>query len=194
MIFDPSQLQYRTPFSTLINGQAGQGVVFLATMLATAAASAGKKVAQTTCSSAAVRSGSSIAHVIMSDTFIDFPYIEEKPDALIALCPPPSPFSADAKQPINDNGVIVFDASLIEKTTFDPEIAIPIETSPMNSVTTIGPANMMLLGAFVQLTAIFPLQLLCEIVERHPKSNGRSDRRNVEKGAKLAQLAMEQRR
>lgn len=68
----------------LVAGLAGQGVLGLSSVLAEAAAKGGHAVAQTGIYGAAVRGGVALGSVIISDTEIDYPYVE-RADILVAL-------------------------------------------------------------------------------------------------------------
>ncbi|MCK9522145.1 MAG: 2-oxoacid:acceptor oxidoreductase family protein [Proteobacteria bacterium] len=68
----------------LVAGLAGQGVLGLSGVLAETAARGGYAVAQTGIYGAAVRGGVALGSVIISDTEIDYPYVE-RADILVAL-------------------------------------------------------------------------------------------------------------
>jgi 2-oxoglutarate ferredoxin oxidoreductase subunit gamma len=145
------------PLEIVIAGQAGQGAVFAGILLAEAVLSSGKFAVQTSKTGAAVRSGASEAHVLISETWVDYPYVEN-PSALIALSQESARRYRAAVRP---DTIVIFDPEVVSWCPDVPVRQLRVSASKAAETSPEAPnENMFLLGAFAQATGIVTVQKL----------------------------------
>lgn len=152
------------PIELIIAGVAGQGAVLSGTLAATAAVSAGKFATQTSRTGAAVRHGSSESHVIISETPIDFPYVEH-PHFLLAL----HQFAVDRHgAAVPPTGSILYDPATtsVPETVLCQTVPIPASREAERNGMTSGNENFILLGALAALYEPFSLPALLHSLEQ----------------------------
>lgn len=157
------------PLEVVIAGQAGQGAIFAGIVLAEAAVSAGRFATQTSRTGAAVRSGASEAHVLISETWVDYPYAMS-PSVLIAM-------SQDAvlrhRAAVRPDTIVIFDPEVVSWIDEIPVQKLPVSLSENSSAeqTDIpaGNENMIFLGAFAQAVGIVTVQQLLDVLRRSSK-------------------------
>jgi Pyruvate/2-oxoacid:ferredoxin oxidoreductase gamma subunit len=183
-------LKERDPLNIIVSGTAGQGAVFTATLIAKAAAKNGKQVAQTARTSAAVRDGSSVAHVIISAAMVDFPYVDAA-DIILVL----SDRGRKDLPPLSSGGVLFYDATIITRKSIPScQLTVPIPASKAADGAGLADVNMVLAGAVCQLTHILPFELLIEVVNTFPVFSRAPDRQALLLGKSVAETLLEQRR
>ena len=183
MMLPPVDLRHRDPLQILISGTAGQGAVFSASLIAGAAALDGKYVSETARSSAAVRSGPSTAHVIISNAPIDFPFVDA-PDIFIAFSR--HAFETQAS-PLSRVGILFYDATLItEEPTVAASRRIGIEASARASEAGLPDANLVLLGAACHYTGFLSMDRLLAVIDTLDEPIRGPDRAALMLGRNLA--------
>lgn len=137
----------------LIAGFGGQGVLFLGKLIALAASGSGKHVTWLPSYGPEMRGGTANCAVIVSEDPIGSPIVSA-PDLLVAMNLP----SYRAFEPkVMQNGLIVFDSSLIESAPARNDVSYgAVPASRLAAEASLdGLANMILLGKSLQLCLPF---------------------------------------
>jgi 2-oxoglutarate ferredoxin oxidoreductase subunit gamma len=153
------------PLKIIVGGGAGQGAATAGILLAEAAVLGGLYPTQTSFTGAAVRSGDSEAHVIISRSFVDYPFVET-PNVLIAL----SQSAADRyAASLKDGGAIFYDPDFINAAAKPGCTQVPIRAVAALVQADLPPQNLNLfwLGAYVAMSDVVLPHLLTEAIRVH---------------------------
>jgi 2-oxoglutarate ferredoxin oxidoreductase subunit gamma len=185
-----AQIKDKALVQVRVSGSAGQGSILCGVMLAQAAASAGRVVAQSARYGAAVRSGSATANVVISKDPIDYPHVED-PDILILM-----------SQTVYDD----FEPEMTESTVviYDPFFVVPRDKpgveqygigATQGAIEAFGKtqgANVIALGALSELTGVITLENLKHEIETGPTKRFKdSNLKAMNIGVELAVAAKE---
>ncbi|NOY64440.1 MAG: 2-oxoacid:ferredoxin oxidoreductase subunit gamma [Nitrospirae bacterium] len=140
--------------SVIVAGSGGQGVLLLGRLIAYTGMLAGRHVTWFPSYGAEMRGGTANCTVVISDTTVGSPIVEQ-PDSLIIMnCPSLKRFITRLK----DKGTLIYDSSLINDSTCPDGdlanigrynlIAIPA-SNEASALGSIRYANMVLFGAFL---------------------------------------------
>ncbi|MEW6416586.1 MAG: 2-oxoacid:acceptor oxidoreductase family protein [Nitrospirota bacterium] len=146
-----------------MGGFGGQGILFLGRILAYAGMLENKEVTSFPSYGAEVRGGTANCTVIISDELIGSPAVKN-PDILIVM----SDASLNKFQPrLKQNGLLIFDSSLISKPVMrdDIEIRGVPATEISSKIGNTKSANMVLLGAFIAGTGLLKEKSVFEAIE-----------------------------
>lgn len=143
----------------IIAGFGGQGVMLIGTLLAYAAMEGDLNVTYMPVYGPEMRGGTANCTVVISTEDIGSPIIR-RPTSLIAMNRP----SLDKFQPrVQDQGVVVINSSLVEMDLADKQrlrtVAVPANEIA-DGLGSTKMANMVALGAYVQLTGVVPLEIV----------------------------------
>jgi 2-oxoglutarate ferredoxin oxidoreductase subunit gamma len=181
-----------TETSIIISGFGGQGTQFAGQVLAYAALEHGKEVTWIPSYGPEMRGGTARCTVIVSDDAIGSPLVRN-PDAVIAMNLP----SLDKYEPlVKEGGVMLANQSLIDRD-FEREGINAIFIPAQELAEELGNArlaNMIMVGAMLELTQVLPLDVVKKaleehIAERHKKTIP-SNYEAMDKGAAFAKEAM----
>ena len=143
----------------IVAGFGGQGVMLIGTLLAYAAMEDGQNVTYLPVYGPEMRGGTANCTVVISTEDIGSPIIHF-PRTLIAMNRP----SLDKFQPrVQDGGIIVVNSSLVDMALADAgrvqAVGVPANEIA-DSLGNTRMANMVAIGAYVQLTGVVPLDVL----------------------------------
>lgn len=172
----------------VFSGFGGQGALFAGQLLAYAALGEGKHVTWIPSYGPEMRGGTAHCIVIVSDEEIGAPIIRN-PTAAVVLNNP----SMDKYEPlVKSGGVLVINRSLIAKPATRKDIRV-IDILANDLATEIGSpkmANVVLLGALLQVTKAVPLDSVVKALDEHLPAKARklldSNKRALQKGAETA--------
>jgi 2-oxoglutarate ferredoxin oxidoreductase subunit gamma len=156
----------------ILSGFGGQGVLFAGQLLAHAAVEAGKHVTWIPSYGPEMRGGTAHCTVVVSDEPIGSPLVR-RPTSAIALNLP----SFEKYEPlIRPGGLLVYNKSLIIAT---PERAdIRYVAVPANVIAeelgNVRQANVVLLGAYLAVTGLLPLESVETALDNHLSERQRS--------------------
>jgi 2-oxoglutarate ferredoxin oxidoreductase subunit gamma len=139
-----------------IGGSGGQGIVLAAQILGKAAVLDGKNALQTQAYGAEARGSLAKSEVIISDEKIGFPAVR-RPDVLIVM----SQEAIDKLlKDIKENGVLIIDTTNVAKIpdTKANVHKIPITETAKKQLGETIYANMIMLGAFTNITKLVTVQ------------------------------------
>jgi 2-oxoglutarate ferredoxin oxidoreductase subunit gamma len=148
----------------IIAGFGGQGVMLIGNLLAYAAMKQGLNVTYIPVYGPEMRGGTANCTVVIADEEIGSPIIHN-PLSLIAMNRP----SLDKFQPrVQDKGIVIINSSLVDMELADKQ-RLQTYSVPANEIADkIGNsrmANMVALGAYIQVTGIIPLSTVQESLE-----------------------------
>lgn len=148
----------------IIAGFGGQGVMLIGNLLAYAAMKQGLNVTYIPVYGPEMRGGTANCTVVIADEEIGSPIIHN-PLSLIAMNRP----SLDKFQPrVQDKGIVIINSSLVDMGLADKQ-RLQTYSVPANEIADkIGNsrmANMVALGAYIQVTGIIPLSTVQESLE-----------------------------
>ena len=148
----------------IIAGFGGQGVMLIGNLLAYAAMKQGLNVTYIPVYGPEMRGGIANCTVVIADEEIGSPIIHN-PLSLIAMNRP----SLDKFQPrVQDKGIVIINSSLVDMELADKQ-RLQTYSVPANEIADkIGNprmANMVALGAYIQVTGIIPLSTVQESLE-----------------------------
>lgn len=146
-----------------LSGSGGQGVITAAIILAQAAVAEGKQAAQSQSYGPEARGGASKSEVIIDDEPIYHPHVQI-PDIVLAM----TQKAADKYyKDLNPNGLLILDDSLVPETPDFPHVVrIPITKLAVEKVGRPLFANIVALGALVQLTNVVPFDAIKDAVAK----------------------------
>jgi 2-oxoglutarate ferredoxin oxidoreductase subunit gamma len=152
-----------------LSGSGGQGIILAATLVADAAAQAGRQVVKTQSYGPEARGGASKAEVIVDTEVIDFPEVET-PD--ITLCLSQAAFEKYARQ-TRAGGLLLYDSGLV--TMAGPVeglqvLAIPFSEIAAKEVSTVLAANIVAVGALLALSGFSSLEMVEDAIKRRMPS------------------------
>ncbi len=143
----------------IVAGFGGQGVMLIGTLLAYAAMDDGQNVTYMPVYGPEMRGGTANCTVVVSKEDIGSPIIH-LPKSLIAMNRP----SLDKFQPrVQDGGVVVINSSLVDMALADTGRVRAVGVAANEIADGLGNtkmANMVAIGAYVQLTGVVPLDVL----------------------------------
>lgn len=143
----------------IVAGFGGQGVMLIGTLLAYAAMEDGQNVTYMPVYGPEMRGGTANCTVVVSTEDIGSPIIH-LPKSLIAMNRP----SLDKFQPrVQDGGVVVVNSSLVDMALADTARVRAVGVAANEIADSLGNtkmANMVAIGAYVQLTGVLPLDVL----------------------------------
>ncbi|TVQ99127.1 MAG: 2-oxoacid:ferredoxin oxidoreductase subunit gamma [Desulfovibrionales bacterium] len=143
----------------IVAGFGGQGVMLIGTLLAYAAMEDGQNVTYLPVYGPEMRGGTANCTVVVSREDIGSPIIR-LPKSLIAMNRP----SLDKFQPrVKDGGTVVINSSLVDMDLADNDrlrtVGVPANEIA-DSLGNTKMANMVAIGAYVQLTSVVPLEVI----------------------------------
>ena len=138
---------------TLICGYGGQGIVLAGTVLGRAAFNDGKWVSGTNSYGAASRGGACRAEVVISAQPISFPYVIEA-DVLIAMYQ--TAYDKYIGQVKDEGSIVIYDEHYVSPGKVDGlrQVPIPATRTAIEDLKSEIVANMVMLGAAVELTGL----------------------------------------
>ncbi len=148
----------------MLCGIGGQGIVLAGTMLGRAAFNDGKWVSSTSSYGSAARGGTCRAEVVISDEPIAFPFVIEA-DVLIAMYQ--TAHDKYAAQVKREGGIVVYDSKFVspQKGSGLKYIGIPATRTAVEELNNGAVANVILLGAAVEITGMVTRDALRAAVE-----------------------------
>lgn len=147
----------------LFCGFGGQGVVLAAEILGHAAMLSGRWAAQSSAYGAEARGSASSSEVIISDSWIAYPKVEEA-DILVAMHQ--SGYDQHLSR-LHPQGLVIFDSSLVTPQDRERHYAVPATRLAREELGNPVVANMIMLGALVEVTRIIPREKLIEAIQAH---------------------------
>ncbi len=166
------------------SGSGGQGIITAAVVLAEAVARNGKNhVCQTQSYGPEARGGTSKAEIVISRDVIDYPKVIEL-DLLLAM----NQASCDTYFPdLKPEGLLVVDSTLVDQIPTDRTISIPFTQIAIKQAGKKLVANMVALGAIVQLTRVIsPRALESTLMEKVPKGTEQINAKAFHSGIRAA--------
>ena len=148
----------------VFSGFGGQGILVLGEVVATIAMKKGKHVTWMPSYGAEMRGGTCNCAVIISDTIIGSPLVQNDIDILVAMNRP----SLDKFLPkLKDGALVLVNSSIVtEPVAHDTADVLPIDAS--NIATEVGNlrvANMVMLAGFIAKTGLFTLEDVAEVLQ-----------------------------
>lgn len=169
----------------LICGYGGQGIVLAGTVLGQAAFKDGKWVGGTNSYGAASRGGACRAEVVIADQPISYPYVIEA-DVLIAMYQ--AAYSRYIGQVRGEGGIVIYDDHFVSPDKVDgmKQVPIPATRTAIEELKSEIVANMVMLGAAVEITGLVTKDSLCSAVAETVAERLRElDLKAVEAGFRL---------
>jgi len=150
----------------MLCGLGGQGVVLAGTILGYAGVNDGKWVAGSSAYGAQARGGYTRAGVIISDKPINFPHVIEA-DVLIAMAQ--EAYDECIKNVEGENGLVIYDEQMvsIKEISGLKQIGIPATNIATKELNNKQMANMVILGAAVEISKIVSKDALISAVEKN---------------------------
>lgn len=167
-------------------GFGGQGILSMGKFLAYGGMDQGMKVSWCPSYGPEMRGGTANCSVILSDEEIGSPVITA-PDALVVMNRPSLDKFEDMVKP---GGLIIVDSNLVNRAVTRTDVrvfTIPSQTiaDEIGSKTI---ANMVLLGALVELTKIIPIDVLLDSLKEHGKEKFFAmNKKAIDKGVEYSQ-------
>jgi 2-oxoglutarate ferredoxin oxidoreductase subunit gamma len=156
----------------IVAGFGGQGVLFAGQLLAYAAVEAGKHVTWIPSYGPEMRGGTAHCTVVVSDEPIGSPLVRH-PTSVIALN---QPSFEKYEGLVKSRGLLVFNRSLIVATPGRADVCYV--AVPANAIAeelgNVRQANVVLLGAFLALTGLLPLEFVESALDKHLSERQRS--------------------
>jgi 2-oxoglutarate ferredoxin oxidoreductase subunit gamma len=151
-----------------LSGSGGQGVLLGATILAEAATALGRHVVQAQSYGPAARGGASRAEIIVSSTEIDYPEVTTPHASLCLSQEAWEKFAADTLP----GGLVLYDSGLIRVAAELPGLDVRGIAFANLAAERLGKtvvANIVAVGAFVELTGVLPAEAVeAAVVRRVP--------------------------
>ena len=167
-------------------GFGGQGIVLIGTILSHASVKDGKWIAGTNAYGAAARGGNCRADVVISNEQIVYPYVIES-DVLVAMFQPGYDLYIKTTKA---GGLVIYDGQFvtqIKKDSTAKHIEIPATNTAIKELNSKEVANMVILGATVELTGIVSKDALSStIAEDVPERFKALNLKAIEIGYRLA--------
>ena len=169
-------------FEIRVAGSGGQGIVLAGIILAEAAISDGKHVAQSQSYGPETRGGTSISEVILGNTEIDYPQAVEL-DLLVAL----TQEACDRNLPdLKKGGLVIVDSDLVHKFFWETVVSLPFQQIARN-VGEERAINMAALGAIASFCPhLSSISLTKVIAKRLPPSKVKANTLAFNEALKLA--------
>ena len=155
-----------------LSGSGGQGIVLAGLLLGEAGASDGKYVAGGNFYGAQARGSGCRSDVILSDEPVDFPHLIT-PDYLIAMSQ--DTYDLYGEELRASGGVVLFDPAFVTPKSATPvrEIAVQATEHAVKVLNNQQMANLVLLGAFIEITGIVSREACRKAVTMHVKERFR---------------------
>jgi 2-oxoglutarate ferredoxin oxidoreductase subunit gamma len=156
----------------IISGFGGQGALFAGQLLAYAAVEAGKHVTWIPSYGPEMRGGTAHCTVIVSDEPIGSPLVRHPTSAIALNLPSFEKYEALIKA----NGLLVYNKSLIVATPGRPDVryvAVPANVIA-EELGNVRQANVVLLGAYLGVTGLIPLESVETALDIHLSERQRS--------------------
>jgi 2-oxoglutarate ferredoxin oxidoreductase subunit gamma len=174
----------------IFSGFGGQGVLFAGQLLAYAALDSGKHVTWIPSYGPEMRGGTAHCTVVISDEPIGSPLVR-RPNSVVALNLP----SFEKYEPlVKPGGLMVYNLSLIEKQPNRADIryaAVP-GNDIGEQLGNVRQANVVLLGAYLAATGLFPLDAVASALDAHlPERQHKylaSNKEALRRGAECVEL------
>lgn len=146
-------------------GFGGQGIILGGKILGNASISAGKWVAGLGTYGGAARGGACDADVIISDEWIIFPQVTQV-DVLIAMSQ--GAYNKSIGVVNKETGLVVYDTQLVSTKEVNgiKQIGIPATETAVKELNNRQVANIVLLGAAVEITGIISQDALVEAIKK----------------------------
>ena len=160
-----------------LSGFGGQGVVLAGLLLGEAGVADGRYVAGSNSYGAQARGSGCKAEVVFSDAPIDFPHLTTA-DILVAMSQGSyDQYCADMRP---ETGLILYDQSQVapKKDLAVRQVGIPATESALKKLKNKQVANIVLLGALIELTGVVSTEAIERAMEKHV--NERFRRLNLE--------------
>ncbi|AEE13992.1 Pyruvate/ketoisovalerate oxidoreductase [Thermodesulfobium narugense DSM 14796] len=149
----------------IIAGFGGQGVMTMGQVLAYAGLNFGKEVSYLPSYGPEQRGGTANCMVVISDEAVSSPYIDE-PTSLIIMNQP----SLDRFAPtLRDNGILMYNASLIKEKVVSDKASKVVGIEINHLANQLGKpqlANMIMLGAYLGVSNIMPVDSIKEVLPK----------------------------
>jgi Pyruvate:ferredoxin oxidoreductase and related 2-oxoacid:ferredoxin oxidoreductases, gamma subunit len=162
----------------ICSGFGGQGVLTAGLILIEAGVAAGQQVAWSPSYGSEMRGGTANCNVIISDSEIGSPYIK-RPDILVAMNEP----SVDRFDSlVRPGGLILVNSSIIPKRPYPAQVrvfAVPA-TDIANETANPKGVNLVVLGALMEASGLFPKELMGETITRYFGRKGYDSPKNAE--------------
>lgn len=173
-----------------LSGSGGQGLILAGIILAEAAVSDGRSALQTQSYGPEARGGASRSEVIISDEDPDYPRVSN-PDILLAM-------SQEAYLKylprVREGGLVLLDSTNVEEVPRNNVrvVSLPITGMARDELGKELVANIVALGALVELTGVVSKEKLMEVLlSRVPQKFAELNRQALEKGQQAARRFME---
>jgi 2-oxoglutarate ferredoxin oxidoreductase subunit gamma len=180
----------------LLAGFGGQGVLSMGQFLAYAGMLEGKEVSWVPAYGPEMRGGTANCLITIADEEIDSP-VFEFPDAVIAMNRP----SLDKfEKKVGSGGILITNSSMIDRKVEREDLQlIEIPANELaNSLGNIKVANMIMVGALLELTGIVRVDSVLECLQKVLSNSNEKlitiNRRALELGAECVQLRDEKQR
>lgn len=154
----------KTAYQIILAGFGGQGILFAGKLLAYAAMLEDRQLSWLPSYGPEMRGGTANCHVIISGEPIGSPIVTT-PDALIVMNTPSLEKFENAVRP---GGTVILDSTLITRpiTRTDIEPVCVPATEIAEKLGKKNLANMVMLGAFLKKTGLFPMESFGESVKK----------------------------
>jgi 2-oxoglutarate ferredoxin oxidoreductase subunit gamma len=149
-----------------LSGFGGQGVVLAGLLLGEAGVADGRYVAGSNSYGAQARGSGCKAEVVFSDAAIDFPHLTTA-DILVAMSQGSyEQYCTDVRP---DTGLIVYDGSQVtpKKDLNVQQLGIPATDSALKELKNKQAANIILLGALIELTGVVSAEAIKKAIQKH---------------------------
>jgi len=170
----------------MLCGFGGQGIVLAGTILGHAGTNDGKWVAGSSAYGVQARGGYTRTGVVMSDEPINFPHVI-KADVLVAMSQ--EAYDECIENVERENGLVIYDEGLvsIKEISGLRQIGVPATDMATKELNSRQAANMVILGAAVEISKIVTKDALISAVEENVSERFKAlNLKGVELGFKLA--------
>ncbi len=171
-------------------GFGGQGIILGGKILGNASISVGKWVAGLSTYGGAARGGVCEADIMISDDSIIFPRVIQA-DVLIAMSQ--SAYNKNIESVNKKTGLVIYDTQLVSTKEVDglKQLGIPATEAAVKELNNKQVANIILLGAAVEITNLIAKDALKTAIEKGVRERFRElNLKAVELGFKLAREAV----
>ncbi len=145
-------------------GFGGQGIILGGKILGNASISAGKWVAGLGTYGGAARGGVCDADIIISDEWVIFPQVTQV-DILISMSQ--GAYNKSIGVVNKETGLVIYDAQLVSKEVNGiKQIGIPATETAVKELNNRQAANIVLLGAAVEITSLISQDALVEAIKK----------------------------
>lgn len=155
----------RGRLSLRFGGSGGQGAVLAATLLGEAAVASGLRAAGSSSYGSQARGGAASSDLIISRTLIDYPHVS-RPDVFVAMSQEAYDESVGA---MAEGGVVLYDTFFVKPSGMRGPVQIPLGATDavLERLKARQGANILFVGAVVELTAVVEDAAVTEAIERN---------------------------